>query len=111
MLLRSAVARGAGCDLADYTAKYQIGGPRPQDDNWTGAEIKECCRKAYRLRMSLVESAAYIVPVAPSASEQRENLRQQSSGKYLSALHPGVYEYNKIALAPKGRALRQLAGE
>jgi SpoVK/Ycf46/Vps4 family AAA+-type ATPase len=94
-----------------YTAKYQIGGPRPQDDNWTGAEIKECCRKAYRLRMSLVESAAYIVPVARSASEQIENLRQQSSGKYLSASHPGVYEYNKIAAATKGRALRQLAGE
>jgi SpoVK/Ycf46/Vps4 family AAA+-type ATPase len=94
-----------------YTEKYSVTGPRPQDDNWTGAEIKECCRKAYRLRMSLQESAAYIIPVARSASEQIETLRQQSSGKYLSASHPGVYEYNKIAAAPRGRALRQLAAE
>jgi SpoVK/Ycf46/Vps4 family AAA+-type ATPase len=57
-----------------YTEKYQISGTRPQDDNWTGAEIRECCRKAYRLRMSLQESAAHIVPVARSASEQIENL-------------------------------------
>lgn len=94
-----------------YAAKYEVAGPRPQDDNWTGAEIRECCRKAYRLRISLQESAAYIVPVARSASEQIESLRQQSSGKYLSASHPGVYEYGKIATAPRGRALRQLAGE
>ncbi len=61
--------------------------------------------------MSSVESAAYIVPVARLASKQIENLRQQSSGKYPSASHSGVYEYNKIAAAPKSRALRQLAGE
>jgi SpoVK/Ycf46/Vps4 family AAA+-type ATPase len=96
---------------AIYTAKYQVGGPRPQDDNWTGAEVKECCRKAYRLRMSLEESAAYIVPVARSASDQIESLRQQSSGKYISASHLGVYEYNKITAVPRGRALRQLATE
>jgi hypothetical protein len=95
-----------------YTEKYQLGGTRPPDDNWTGAEIKECCRKACRLRISLQESAAYIVPVARSASEQIESLRQQSSGKYLSASHPGVYEYKKLAAtAPRGRALRQFAAE
>jgi SpoVK/Ycf46/Vps4 family AAA+-type ATPase len=95
-----------------YTEKYQISGARPQDDHWTGAEIKECCRKAYRLRMSLQESAAYIVPLARSASEQIETLRQQSSAKYLSASRPGVYEYNQLtAAAPRGRALRQLAAE
>jgi hypothetical protein len=94
-----------------YSAKFHVDGSRPQDDNWTGAEIKECCRKAYRLRMSLEESAAYIVPVARSASDQIESLRQQSSGKYISASHPGVYEYNKIAAVPRGRALRQLATE
>ena len=91
-----------------YTAKYSVDGARPQDDNWTGAEIKECCRKAYRLRISLQDSASYIVPIARSAQEQVESLRSQSSGKYLSASHPGVYEYNKVAPAPRGRALRSL---
>src|SRR6266581_2879672 len=72
-----------------YTSKYGVQDERPHDDNWTGAEIKECCRKAYRLRMSLRQSAEYLVPVARSAADQIESLRQQSSGKYLSASHPG----------------------
>ena len=45
-----------------YTSKYGVQDERPHDDNWTGAEIKECCRKAYRLRMSLRQSAEYTRP-------------------------------------------------
>jgi hypothetical protein len=91
-----------------FTTKYSVQDVQPHDDNWTGAEIKECCRKAYRLRMSLRQSAEYIVPVARSAADQIESLRQQSSGKYLSASHPGLYEYNRNASTPKGRAFRAL---
>jgi SpoVK/Ycf46/Vps4 family AAA+-type ATPase len=29
-----------------YMAKYGVSGELPDDDGWTGAEIKECCRKA-----------------------------------------------------------------
>ena len=94
-----------------YTSKYGVQDERPHDDNWTGAEIKECCRKAYRLRMSLRQSAEYLVPVARSAADQIESLRQQSSGKYLSASHPGVYEYNRNGSTPKGRAFRTLERE
>ena len=88
-----------------YASKYGVQDERPHDDNWTGAEIKECCRKAYRLRMSLRQSAEYIVPVARSAADQIESLRQQSSGKYLSASHPGVYEYNRNALHAEGEGV------
>jgi hypothetical protein len=58
--------------------------------------------------MSLRQSAEYIVPVARSAADQIESLRQQSSGKYLSASHPGVYEYNRNVSTPKARAFRAL---
>ena len=44
-------------------AKYGVTGELPDDDGWTGAEIKECCRKAYRLKLTLKESAEYLVPV------------------------------------------------
>ena len=80
-----------------YTSKYGVQAERPHDDNWTGPEIKECCRKAYRFRMSLRQSAEYTVPVARWAADQIESLRQQSSGKHLSASHPGIYEYNRNA--------------
>jgi hypothetical protein len=44
-------------------SRYGVAGQRPDDDGWTGAEIKECCREAYRLRMPITESARHVVPV------------------------------------------------
>jgi hypothetical protein len=85
-----------------YRMKYQVGAGEadPNDEGWTGAEIKECCKKAYRLRMTLAEAAQYIVPVTRSSAELVRNLRVQSSGKYLSASKPGVYQYAEAAEAP-----------
>ena len=93
-----------------YMGKYAVSGELPDDDGWTGAEIKECCRKAYRLKLTLKESADYIVPVARSATDQIKALRQQASGKFISASHPGVYEFKEsIAMARTGRAFRNSA--
>jgi hypothetical protein len=92
-----------------FIAKYGVSGARPEDEGWTGAEIKECCRKAYRLRISVQESAQYIVPVSRSAAEQIKTLRQQASGKFLSASQPGIYQLHDAAVMPKaGRAFRNL---
>lgn len=79
-----------------YLNKYGVSGALPKDDGWTGAEIKECCEKSYRLKISLEQAASYIVPVARSAAEQIKNLRLQSSGKYISASVPGVYQYDEL---------------
>jgi hypothetical protein len=93
-----------------YLAKYNINGDLPNDEGWTGAEIKECCRKSARLRIPLREAADYIVPVFRSASEQIKALRQQASGKFISASSSGVYEYSDTATmsAPSRRVIRQL---
>ncbi len=60
-----------------YLTKWNRTGDLPDDEGWTGAEIKECARKAcarkaWRLKMSLKESAGYIVPVSRSAADQIE---------------------------------------
>jgi hypothetical protein len=90
-----------------YRAKYGISGELPDDDGWTGAEIKECCRKAYRLKLTLQEAAEYIVPVSRSAADQIRTLRQQGSGKFISASTPGVYQYQETApVVRTGRAFR-----
>jgi len=91
-----------------YTGKYGVPGEPPEDEGWTGAEIKECCRKAYRLKMSLQQAAQYIVPVSRSAAEQIQALRRQASGKFISASQRGVYQYDETAVAPKvlKRAIR-----
>lgn len=66
------------------------------DDGWTGAEIRECCEKAYNFDIPLVDAAKYIVPVSVSARDQIEALRQSATGKYLSASYPGLYSAQHI---------------
>ena len=64
---------------------------KPRDQDWTGAEIRSCCRLASLLDVPLVEAAKNIVPVAVTASESVEKLRRWASGRCLSADTPGVY--------------------
>jgi hypothetical protein len=81
-----------------YRKKYSIkaSDKTPNDDGWTGAEIKECCKKAYRLKISLEDAAKYIVPVTQSSAEIIENLRRGANGKYLSATNAGPYTYSDM---------------
>jgi len=64
---------------------------RPDDTNWTGAEIKSCCRLASLLDVPLVQAAQNVVPVAVTAGDKIEALRQWASGRCLSADRAGVY--------------------
>lgn len=89
-----------------YFKRYGVSGELPNDQGWTGAEIKECCRKAYRLKMSLLEASQYIIPVSRSAAEQIKTLRQMASGKFVSASKPGVYRYEEEAPDPARRMIR-----
>ena len=74
----------------------EVAGPtheqrRPDDHNWTGAEIAACCRLAALLGVPLREAAQNVVPVAVTAAESVERLRAWAAGRCLSASHPGVY--------------------
>jgi SpoVK/Ycf46/Vps4 family AAA+-type ATPase len=91
-----------------YLKTWNLDGELPDDKGWTGAEIKECCRKAWRLKLSLRESAEYIVPVSRSAADQIEALRRQASGRFLSASRPGVFtaESRQLAVAAGKRTFR-----
>jgi hypothetical protein len=64
---------------------------RPQDTEWTGAEIKACCRLAALLDVPLLEASQNVVPVAITAGESVERLRNWAAGRCLSADRPGVY--------------------
>jgi len=71
---------------------------RPNDEQWTGAEIKSCCRLAALLDVPLIQAAQNVVPVAVTAAESVERLRSWASGRCLSADRPGIYsrEVGKI---------------
>lgn len=84
------------------------------DEGWTGAEIRNCCRMAYRQNIPLSEAAKFIVPVAHSSSDQIKQLRASASGSFLSANHEGIYKYGEhsepaSSPVPKG-VKRKIAG-
>jgi SpoVK/Ycf46/Vps4 family AAA+-type ATPase len=93
-----------------YLKKYGVSGQLPNDEGWTGAEIKECCRKAHRLGITLLQAARYIVPVSRSAAEQIKALRQMASGKFISTSTLGVYQYQENPPASRRRVMRDLDG-
>ena len=78
---------------------------RPSDRDWTGAEIKSCCRLAALLGLPLVDAASHIVPVAVTAGEQVERLRSWAAGRCLDADRPGLY--CRATDVRPGRAVRR----
>jgi hypothetical protein len=81
---------------------------RPDDPGWTGAEIKACCRLARLLDVPLAVAAEHVVPVALTAHDRIEALRQWASGRCLSADRAGVYVRPSSAPAGTGTARRAL---
>jgi ATPase family associated with various cellular activities (AAA) len=74
-------------DRFGLNSKHQ----RPIDTDWTGAEIRACCRLSALLDIPLLEAGKNIVPVAVTAAESVERLRNWASGRCLSADRPGIY--------------------
>ena len=85
--------------MFDLAPKQQ----KPIDADWTGAEIKSCCRLAALLDVPLVEAAQNVVPVARTAHESVEKLRSWASGRCLSADKTGLYTRKEQAATTKPR--------
>jgi hypothetical protein len=93
-------------DLPNAEQKRQIWGmyleifhldcrqPLPKDELWTGAEIRCCCRLAALLDVPLLKAAQNVVPVATTAAESVERLRNWANGRCLSANQPGLYRHD-----------------
>ncbi len=76
----------------------------PPDRDWTPAEIKATCRLAALLDDSVHHAAQYIVPIAVTAGESVERLRDWASGRCLSADEPGIYTRASGGSNPPGRS-------
>jgi len=85
-----------------YIERFELdaGQPKPPDADWTGAEIRACCRLAALLGVTLVEAAQNVVPVARTAAESVEKLRTWAHGRCLSADRPGIYSREPVATKP-----------
>jgi ATPase family associated with various cellular activities (AAA) len=80
---------------------------QPRDTDWTGAEIKSCCRLAALLDLPLIEAAQNIVPVAVTAGEAVERLRTWASGRCLAADRTGLYTRGMTPAGKPGRNVRR----
>lgn len=77
-----------------YLALFEIDHDQrmPNDTDWTGAEIKACCRLSALLDVPLIQAAQNVVPIAMTANESVDRLRKWASGRCLSANQPGIYQ-------------------
>ena len=91
-----------------YLDMYEINRDQrlPQDELWTGAEIKSCCRLSALLDLPLVQAAQNVVPVAVTAAESVERLRTWASGRCLDAERSGIYRREPAGDAPRRRVKR-----
>lgn len=82
-----------------YLGKFDLDArqARPDDDQWTGAEVRACCRLAALLDMPLTAAAQNVVPIARTAGESVERLRAWASGRCLAADRPGIYQREQSA--------------
>lgn len=78
-----------------YLKKFDLpaNSPLPNDEGWTGAEIRNACERAYDLQITPKTAGKWIVPVARSAAEQITKLRANAEGRYVSASYEGAYRY------------------
>jgi hypothetical protein len=76
-----------------YRRLFEVppGQARPDDTDWTGAEIRACCRLASLLDVPLTQAARNVVPVAVTAMESMQKLRTWATGRCLSASQPGIF--------------------
>jgi ATPase family protein associated with various cellular activities (AAA) len=81
--------------------------PKPVDQDWTGAEIRACCRLSALLDVPLLEAGKNIVPVAVTAAESVARLRTWASGRCLSADKPGIYAREDVP--PDAAARRRIS--
>jgi hypothetical protein len=78
-----------------YLKKYahNLQSKLPDDEGWTGAEIRNCCEMAYKRNKTVFEiGATSIVPVTKSDKAGVESLRNQAETMaFLSASREGAY--------------------
>ena len=79
---------------------------KPSDENWTGAEIRACCRLAALLDVPIVQASLNVVPVALTSAESVDGLRKWASGRCLDANKPGIYQHATKRRSSRRRVAR-----
>jgi SpoVK/Ycf46/Vps4 family AAA+-type ATPase len=60
-------------------------------EGWSGANIRDCCRGAFKRQVSVEDAARFIVPASIQEGEGLTVLRSRAAGKFLSTAYAGMY--------------------
>ena len=77
------------------TRRFGLVGELPDDEDWTGAEIRNCCEQASALQCTLKDASEFVIPMMRSQPAVVDKLRSMANGTFFDASRPGVYEYRK----------------
>jgi SpoVK/Ycf46/Vps4 family AAA+-type ATPase len=78
--------------MAALKVKGAVAFPKlPDDTDWTGAEVDDCCEKAYLLEKSIIDAAKHVVPVFKRDKEGQAILEEWARGATLSARTGELY--------------------
>ena len=91
-----------------YFAKYELSEDVPKAaEGYSGADVRNVCRAAWRDELPLGEIMASYVPASFSQKERIEALRRTAAGAYRSASYAGAYKLptTDAPSAKKGRKI------
>lgn len=79
-----------------HEQRYEVTGERPEDENYSGADIEETCRLAALLDVPLKVAAMNVIPSAITYGEQVRDLRDWAKNRCLSAEYSGYYQGERV---------------
>ena len=80
----------------------------PDDELWTGSEIRSCCRLSSLLGVSLDKAAQQVVPIAVTNRESVDRLRGWADRRCLSATQSGIFKSKTTSSAKRRRPLKSV---
>jgi SpoVK/Ycf46/Vps4 family AAA+-type ATPase len=92
-----------------YVKKYdlKVKGIREgvEDEGWTGADIENCCKRAWMFNCSLGDAAKYATPICKTNPQGIEALRHVADNAFISANYEGLYQHGKqtVSLGDAGK--------
>lgn len=92
-------------------SKYGLGSENWQsidEDDMTGADIRNICELAHDLAISLAEASEFTVLLKHSAPESIQEARRQADGRYNSASYKGRYRMDKEESKTNAKPRRQV---
>jgi SpoVK/Ycf46/Vps4 family AAA+-type ATPase len=90
------------------TGKGKNSREKIDDNGWTGADIFNCCNRAWMFKSSIEEAAKYATPICKTSPQAIESLRSIADGAFISANYEGLYQKTKqtVALTGSKRQMR-----